>query len=114
MATTSSQGGRSPATTSGRKPATRRSTTRRSTTGRTTSGRSTASRRRTTRATTSSTQPRKPVEQVQQIAERALLVPVGASLVARDNLVTTVKEFATKYRTRTAIERELTRYKRRG
>jgi hypothetical protein len=54
------------------------------------------------------------VEQAQQIAERALLVPVGASLVARDNLVSTVKEFATRYRTRPGIERELKRYERRG
>jgi len=104
MATTSSQGGG--------KPATRRSTTRR-TTRRTTSRRS-ATARRTTRATTTSTQPRTPVEQAQEIAGRALLVPVGASLLAGDNLVSTVKELATKYRTRSAIERELKRYERRG
>jgi hypothetical protein len=41
-------------------------------------------------------------------------VPVGASLLARDNLVSTVKEFATKYRTRAGVERELRRYERRG
>jgi hypothetical protein len=101
------------ATTSqgGSKPATRRSTTRRTSTN---SRRSTTARRRTTRATTTSTQPRTPVEQVTQIAERALLVPVGASLLARDNLVSTVKELATKYRTRAGLERELKRYERRG
>ena len=65
-------------------------------------------------ATTTSTQPKTPVEQAQQLAERAVLVPVGASLVARDNLVSTVKGFATKYRTRTGLERELRRYERRG
>jgi len=43
-----------------------------------------------------------------------VLVPVGASLVARDNLVSTVKGFATKYRTRAGVERELKRYERRG
>ena len=43
-----------------------------------------------------------------------MLVPVGASLLARDNLVSTVKGFATKYRTRTSFERELKRYERRG
>ncbi|MGB9183647.1 MAG: hypothetical protein WCB67_06240 [Solirubrobacteraceae bacterium] len=52
--------------------------------------------------------------QVQAIAERAVLVPVGASLVARDNLVSTVNGLATKYRTRTSVERELKRYERRG
>ena len=55
-----------------------------------------------------------PVEQVQLLAERAVLVPVGASLLARDNLVSTVKGLATRYRTRTALERELKRYERRG
>jgi hypothetical protein len=48
--------------------------------------------------------------QAQQLAERAVLVPVGAGLVARDNLVS----FASKYRTRASLERELKRYERRG
>ncbi len=65
-------------------------------------------------STTTSTQPKTPVEQAQLIAERAVLVPVGASLLARDNLVSTVKGLATKYRTRTSLERELRRYERRG
>ena len=43
-----------------------------------------------------------------------MLVPVGASLLAGDNLVSTVKGFATKYRTRSNFERELKRYERRG
>lgn len=96
------------------------------TSGPTTTQRSTAARkpratktRRTTAArrssaTTTSTQPKTPIEQAQQIAERAVLVPVGASLVARDNLVSTVKGFTTKYRTRASFERELKRYERRG
>ena len=41
-------------------------------------------------------------------------MPVGASLLARDNLVSTVKGLATKYRTRAGLERELKRYERRG
>ena len=48
------------------------------------------------------------------MAERAVLVPVGASLLARDNLVSTVRELATKYRSRASLERELKRYERRG
>jgi hypothetical protein len=48
------------------------------------------------------------------MAERAVLVPVGASLVARDNLVGTVKGLATKYTTRSGLQREITRYERRG
>jgi len=54
------------------------------------------------------------VTQVQQIAERAVLVPVGAGLMARDNLVSTVRGLATKYRSRASVERELKRYERRG
>jgi prefoldin subunit 5 len=54
------------------------------------------------------------VTQVQQIAERAVLVPVGASLLVRENLVSTVKDLATKYGTRASVERELKRYERRG
>ena len=50
----------------------------------------------------------------QELAERAVLVPVGAGLLAGDNLVSTVKGFATKYRTRASVERELKRYERRG
>jgi hypothetical protein len=99
MATSSSPGARKPATT-------RRTNTRRAG--------SASSRRSTAGATSSSTQPRTPVEQAQQLAERVVLVPVGASLVARDNLVSTVKGFATKYRTRASLERELRRYERRG
>jgi hypothetical protein len=85
-------------TSSGRKPATRKP----------------AGARKPSAATTTSTQPKTPVEQVQVIAERAILVPVGASLVARDNLVSSVKGFATKYRTRSGLEREMKRYERRG
>ena len=87
--------------TGARKPAT---TTRRSTTGRKPAGSS----------ATTSTQPETRVAQAQKLAERAVLVPMGASLLARDNLVSTVQGFATKYRTRAGVERELKRYERRG
>jgi hypothetical protein len=90
MATTSNTGAR--------KPATRRTKTA----------------RKPSTSQTTSTQPKTPVAQVQELAERVVLVPVGASLLARDNLVATVKDLTTRYRTRTGIERELKRYKRRG
>ena len=48
------------------------------------------------------------------LAERAVLVPVGASLLARENLVSSVKGLGTRYRTRQDVERELKRYERRG
>lgn len=96
MATSSSN-------SSERKPATTRKTP-------------TAARKRTPggTSTTTSTQPKTPVEQVQQIAERAVLVPVGASLLARENIVSTVRGLANKYSTRQGVERELKRFERRG
>jgi hypothetical protein len=91
--------------TSERKPATTRKTT-------------TAARKPTapkpTAPNTTSTQPKTRVEQVHELAERAVLVPVGASLIARDDIVSTVKGLATKYRTRSGVERELKRFERRG
>jgi hypothetical protein len=89
----------------GRRPA----TTRKSSTTR----RSTKRTRKPTTTTTTSTQPT-PVAIAQQLAERVVLVPVGASLLARDNLVSTVKGLTTKYRTRASVERELKRFERRG
>jgi hypothetical protein len=41
-------------------------------------------------------------------------VPVGASLLAQENLVSTVKGLATRYGTRASAEREFKRYERRG
>ena len=76
--------------------------------------RKTAAARKPAGSTTTSTQPKTPVEQVQEIAERAVLVPVGAGLLARDNLVSSVKGLVTKYRTRASVEREFKRYERRG
>lgn len=109
MATTSSQSGGQTSPT--RSKNTRRKTT--STRRRTTTARRTTAARRAT-ATASSTAPTTAVQQVQQLAERAVLVPVGASLVATDNLVSTVKTLSTRYRTRTGFEREIKRFERRG
>ena len=110
MATTSNPGAA--------KPAAKRTTTRKATTGTarksTTRSRSTAGTTRRAASATTQTTPRTPVEQAQQIAERAVLVPVGASLLARDNLVTTVRGLTNKYSTRAGLEREIKRYERRG
>ena len=70
--------------------------------------------RSTTPAPTTSGQSRTRLGQAQQLAERALLVQVGAGLLARDGLVTTVKGVSGRYRTRAAISRELGRFERRG
>jgi hypothetical protein len=95
MATTSTTAGRAKSTGRTRK------TTRRSTA------------RRRPAANSASTQ-KTGIALVSEYAERAALVPVGASLLVRDNLVSTVRDLGTKYQTRASIERELKRYERRG
>lgn len=85
------------ASTAKRKPAARRSTP----------AKSAAARRPAPTATTSTRRrPATRAEQVQQLAERAVLIPVGAALEARDLAVT--------YRSRSAVEAQLTRFERRG
>ena len=105
-------------TPSGLAAATRkRNATRKSATATKSNVRRTAASTKTTaHSATSATgaESRLRVTQAQQIAERVVLVPVGASLLARDNVVSTVKGLATKYRTRSDVERELRRYERRG
>jgi hypothetical protein len=79
-----------------------------------------ASKRSTTRSSAGKTDASSPAQsktraqQAQVLAERAVLVPVGASLVARDSLIATVKDLTSRYSTRTSLERELKRYERRG
>jgi len=75
---------------------------------------STAGSSRTRSEATTSTQPKTHVQQVQELAERAILVPVGAGLLARDNIVSTAKGIASKYSSRANLERELRRFERRG
>lgn len=69
-----------------------------------------------TRARTTSTRPATPTrtERVQQLAERAVLIPVGAALEARDRVAGTVEELVTTTRSRSALEKQLKRFERRG
>lgn len=107
MATTSTRsGGQSARRTTPRK--TRSTSTRRTTR----SSRSSSRTPRTTRARVSTAST--PLQQAGAWAERAVLVPVGAGLLARDNLVASVRGMATRYSTRTSLEHELRRYERRG
>lgn len=96
MATTSQSG------------ANKRATTRKATS----TSRTRTSRQRT--RTSTQTQPASRREHAQVLAQRAVLVPVGASLLAGDNLVAGVRDFTSRYGTRTSLERELKRYERRG
>lgn len=54
------------------------------------------------------------VNQVQQLAERLMLVQVGAGLTVRDNVVSTVKGIRDTALNPTARQRRLNRYEQRG
>lgn len=62
------------------------------------------------RSTTSSTRPASRVAQVGELAERAVLIPVGAALEARDR----VADLVATTRSRSALERRLSHFERRG
>src|SRR5688500_9223523 len=52
---------------------------------------------------------RTPVQQAQDLAERAVLIPVGAALVARDRVVETVTETAKPFRSIETAQRQVER-----
>jgi hypothetical protein len=75
---------------------------------------SSAAKPRTTASRTTSTRPATRAERAQQLAQRAVLIPVGAALEARDRLAGTVGELVTTASSRTALEKQLKRFERRG
>jgi hypothetical protein len=67
-----------------------------------------------TSARTNSTRPATRTQRAQQLAARVVLIPVGAALEARDRVAGTVEELVTTTRSRTALEKQLKRFERRG
>jgi hypothetical protein len=67
-----------------------------------------------TSARSTSTRPATRTERAQQLAERVVLIPVGAALEARDRVAGTVEELVTTTRSRSALEKQLRRFERRG
>jgi hypothetical protein len=69
-------------------------------------------------AATRTANERTPVAQVQEYAERVVLVPVGAALTATDRVAETVTELTKAYSSRETaqkrLERDLKRFERRG
>lgn len=53
-------------------------------------------------------------EQVSVLAEKAVIVPIGAGLIVRDDLTTALRKLQKKYTTSAGLEKELTRYEKRG
>lgn len=74
----------------------------------------TAAKPRAAGARTSTTRPATRAERAQQLAERAVLIPVGAALEARDRVANTVGGLVTTTRSRTELEKRLKRFERRG
>jgi hypothetical protein len=65
--------------------------------------------------TTEATETTKTVaEQVSELAEKAVIVPIGASLIVRDDLTTALRKLQKKYTTSAGLEKELTRFEKRG
>jgi hypothetical protein len=57
---------------------------------------------------------RSPIGRAAELAEKAVLVPMGATLIARDRVVSTLDDIRRTYSTRTKAEQELRRFERRG
>jgi hypothetical protein len=55
-----------------------------------------------------------PLARATDLAEKVVLVPVGAALIARDEVVATFEDLRTSYGTRTKARQELRRFERRG
>jgi len=67
-----------------------------------------------TSARTTSTRPATRTQRAQQLAERVVLIPVGAALAARDRVAGTFDELVSTTRSRAALEQQLERFERRG
>ena len=76
--------------------------------------RSTANRRTTTATRRAESATRTPVNVVTNYAERAVLIPVGAALVARDRVVSGVNHVIDSYSTPTKAQARLKKFERRG
>jgi hypothetical protein len=82
-----------------------------------TSKRATSARKATTRkrATAPAPAPAKnPADVVSEYAERAVLIPVGAALTARDRVVASVNDVITTYSTPSKAQTQLKKFERRG
>lgn len=71
-------------------------------------------RRTTTRPTASRPASRSTVELAGDYAERAVLIPVGAALTARDRVVASVNEAIASYATPAKAQTQLRKFERRG
>jgi hypothetical protein len=98
--------------------ATRRSTAAKRAAATRTTNRAATARKRSTAArkaaATRAEAAKTPVVRVQEYAERAVLIPVGAALVVRDTAIAAVNDLVESVSTRDRAERQLKRFERRG
>jgi hypothetical protein len=89
-----------------------------STATRTTRRRSTSAKAARTRTAsqgpTLQSSTREPADIVGDYAERAVLIPVGAALIARDRVVSSVTDTISTYSSTTKTQQQLRRFERRG
>ena len=106
------------ATTTRKTTATKRSTSAKKAAATRSRNQAATARRRTAAAkkaaATRAENAKTPVDRAVEYAEKAVLVPVGAVLIARENVVTTVEDLRTTYSTPEKAQRELRRFERRG
>src|SRR3954453_5377168 len=106
------------ATTTRKAAATKRSTTAKKAAATRSRNQAAQARRRSAAAAkaaaTRAENTKTPLDKAVEYAEKAVLVPVGAVLVARDNVVSTVEDIRTNYSTPEKAQRELRRFERRG
>jgi len=57
---------------------------------------------------------RTPIKRAGEMAPKVVLVPVGAALIAREELASTISDLRANYSTRRKTENELHRFERRG
>jgi hypothetical protein len=91
----------------------KRNATKRSTTA----TKAAATRRQTTaakQAAETKQEAKTSIKRAGVMAEKAVLVPVGAALIARDEVKSTIDELRKSYSTRNKTENELRRFERRG
>lgn len=73
-----------------------------------------ASATRARHSTVTPSFPEAQVRQAAQLAERAVLLPVGAALEARDVVVDTATDLVSSYGSRAKVERKIKKFERRG
>jgi hypothetical protein len=82
-------------------------------TPKTTTKRATTAKRTTTKRTAAQTPKRAPAKPTPPL-ERAVLIPVGAALIARDRVVSSVNDVVTTYSTPAKAQTQLKKFERRG